>query len=247
MTFKMQKRPVVVLQLPTDPDDFAKNLRRLCEAVDATPQDAVVVTPEVCLTGYPYDRMDEAASITDEALEEMLKRSMGRIVTLTAIVKEAGRFYNRTFVMSDGEVVHEQDKIRLFLLGDEDKYFTAGNEEKMKIFEAGGMRLGMMVCFELRYAEFWLRLRGADMILVPARWGLPRKKHLEILPQALAIADQCYVALANSADDDMARSSAIVGPNGDKISNDSAERIETLLDQREIRKIRRYIRMGVFG
>jgi len=142
--------------------------------------------------------------------------------------------------------VHEQDKIRLFLLGDEDKYFTAGSEKKMRLFSVDGMRMGLMVCFELRYAEFWYRLRGADLLAVPARWGLPRKAHLETLPTALAIANQCYCVVANSADEDMAKSSAIIDPMGERIADDHAETIAGEWDRRRIRVTRRYIRMGVF-
>ncbi|WP_456450909.1 carbon-nitrogen hydrolase family protein [Hydrogenimonas sp.] len=239
-------KPLYALQLPTDATDFGKNLSRLCDAIDNCPDGAIVVTPEVCLTGYPYDRMDEAAAIADEALVEVMKRSKGKVVTLTTIVKEEGDYYNRTFVLHDGAIVHEQDKIRLFLLGDEDKYFTPGKEEKMKIVEVDGMRLGLMVCFELRYTEFWLKLRGADLILVPARWGLPRKGHLEITSTALAVCNQCYVAVANSADDDMAKSSAVIDPNGERVADDNAVVIQGEFDPRRIKLIRRYIRMGVF-
>jgi predicted amidohydrolase len=190
--------------------------------------------------------MAEAAAIADEALMEVMKRSVGKIVTLTLIVEEDGDYYNRTYVIHDGEVVHEQDKIRLFLLGDEDKYFTAGKEEKMHLFEVAGIRMGLMVCFELRYTEFWTKLRGADVILVPARWGLPRKSHLELLPTALAVCNQCYTVVANSADEEMARSSAVIDPNGERIADDDATVIGGTLDFRRIKLIRRYIRMGVF-
>jgi predicted amidohydrolase len=235
------------LQLPTDPVDFEKNLSRLCREIEKTPPNSIVVTPEVYITGYPYDRMEEAAAIAPAAIEKVAGLSTDRIVTLTLIVKEGDSFYNRTFVFHDGRVVHAQDKIKLFLLGDEDRYFAAGSEEKMKIFEIDGIRFGLMVCFELRYTEFWQKLRGADVLLVPARWGLPRKSHLEILPQALAICDQCYCIVANSADEEMAKSSAVIDPNVEKIADDNAAIIEGVVDFRRIKLIRRYIRMGIFN
>jgi predicted amidohydrolase len=235
------------LQLPTDPDDFEANVDRLCREIERLPAESIVVTPEVFVTGYPYDRMEEAAEVSRKALERVLSLSRDKTVTLTIIVKEDDNFYNRTFVLHNGEIVHTQDKIRLFLLGDEDRYFAPGSEEKMKIFEIDGMKIGLMVCFEVRYTEFWLKLRGADLILMPARWGLPRKSHLEILPQALAICNQCYCIVANSADEEMAKSSAVIDPNGEKIADDNAAVIEGVVDFRRIRLIRRYIRMGIFN
>ncbi len=86
-------------------------------------------------------------------------------------------------------------------------------------------------------------MEGADIVLVPARWGLPRKKHLEILSQALAVMNQCYVLLSNSSDADMASSSAIISPQGDVIRDDSKENLEGVVDFREIKKMRRYIVM----
>jgi predicted amidohydrolase len=81
------------------------------------------------------------------------------------------------------------------------------------------------------------------VVFVPARWGLPRKRHLEVLSQALAIMNQCYVILANSSDPDMASSSAIISPNGDTVMDDTQEEIEGVVDFRELKKIRRYIVM----
>jgi len=81
------------------------------------------------------------------------------------------------------------------------------------------------------------------VVFVPARWGLPRKRHLEVLSQALAIMNQCYVIVANSSDSDMASSSAIISPNGDVTMDDTQTEIEGTVDFREIKKIRRYITM----
>ena len=239
-------KPITLLQLTTHPEDFERNLRRLCQAIDACQPGSIVMSPEVCLTGYPYERMEEAAAIADSAINQMIALSSDKTVTLTTIVKEKGHYYNRTFVMHQGRIIHEQDKIRLFLLGDEDRYFAAGEEQKMRLFDIDGIKTGLMVCFELRYTEFWLRLRGADLIMVPARWGLPRKEHLTVLPAALALSNQCYCAVANSADEDMAKSSALYGPGGAIVRDDYAEAIRGEIDLRTVRKVRRHIRMGVF-
>ena len=232
------------LQLTTHPTDFGRNIARLAQKVEALPAGSLVVTPEVFVTGYPYDRLDEAAEAGEKALSRITEVSKGKIVTLTLIVKEKGRYYNRSFVFHDGNIVHTQNKVKLFLLGEEDRYLTPGTMDEFRLFEINGVRFGLTVCFELRYPEIWLKLRGADAILVPARWGLPRKKHLEAMSRALGIANQCYCIVANSADDDMAKSSAIVTPNGDMTLDDLSDRIEGYIDLRAVKKIRRYIRMG---
>ena len=106
-----------------------------------------------------------------------------------------------------------------------------------------GVSYALLICFELRFKELWRQIEGADVVLIPARWGKPRKKHLEILSEALAVMNQCYVVLSNASDVDMASSSAIISPTGDAIRDDKKKAIEGTVDFREIKKMRRYIVM----
>ncbi len=101
-----------------------------------------------------------------------------------------------------------------------------------------------MICFELRFKALWKQIEGADIVIVPARWGLARKQHLEILSRALAVMNQCYVVVSNSSDKDMAKSSAIISPNGDAVQNDTQSQIEGMIDLRQIKAMRRYIVMN---
>jgi len=75
-------------------------------------------------------------------------------------------------------------------------------------------------------------------------WGKPRKNHLEVLSEALAIMNQSFVVVCNSADDDMAKSSAIISPWGDAIRDDEAEIIHETIDLKLLKKYRRWIPMG---
>jgi predicted amidohydrolase len=55
--------------------------------------------------------------------------------------------------------------------------------------------------------------------------------------------NQCYVIVSNSADSDMASSSAVIAPTGTVVMDDEQEAIEATIDLREIKKMRRYIVM----
>jgi predicted amidohydrolase len=100
-----------------------------------------------------------------------------------------------------------------------------------------------LICFELRFKELWKQLEGADIVIIPARWGLPRKLHLDILSRALAVMNQCFVLLCNSSDSDMASSSSIISPTGEYIQDDSKEIIKYNINLKDIKKMRRYIVM----
>ncbi len=121
--------------------------------------------------------------------------------------------------------------------------FRQGKKKKIKPFEIDGVKYAILICFELRFKELWEQVEGADVVIVPSRWGKPRKTHMEVLSRALAVMNQCYVIVSNSSDEDMASSSSIISPTGEVTMNDALEAVEGSIDFREIKKMRRYIVM----
>ena len=242
MIGKPKKMEAVVLQLPSK-KRYQENLDKLLEEIKNHQDKQIIVTPEVYLTAYDYEHLITAAKFSAKALKTLKQEVDKQIVVTTLILEDGDEFVNQAVVIHKHKVVHRQDKVKLFKLGDEDIYLTAGKKKKIKPFEIDGVKYALLICFELRFKELWKQIEGADIVLVPARWGLPRKKHLEILSSALAVMNQSYVLLSNSSDSDMASSSAIISPNGDIVTDDAKEAIEGTVDFREIKKIRRYIVM----
>jgi len=233
---------VVSLQLPSA-KRYQTNLDTLLHYLHTYQDKDIIIAPEVYLTAYDYEHLTTAAKFSANALKTLKKVVDEQIVVLTLILEDGDEFVNQAVVIHKHKVVHRQDKVKLFKLGDEDLYLRAGKEKKIKPFMINGVKYALVICFELRFKDLWKQMEGADIILVPARWGLPRKKHLEILSQALAVMNQCYVLLSNSSDADMASSSAIISPQGNVIRDDSKESLEGVVDFREIKKMRRYIVM----
>jgi len=233
---------VAVLQLPSL-KRYQENLDRFLLELNNHKEKQIVIAPEVYLTAYDYEHLSTASKFSANALKILKQEVETQIVVLTLLVEEDGDFFNEAVVIHKHKVVHRQQKVKLFKLGDEDIYLNAGKKKKIKPFEIDGVRYALLICFELRFKELWKQIEGVDIVLVPARWGLPRKKHLEILSAALAVMNQCYVIVSNSSDSDMASSSAIISPNGDCVMADTKEVIEGMIDFREIKKIRRYISM----
>jgi predicted amidohydrolase len=242
MIGKPKKMEAVVLQLPSK-KRYQENLDRLLEEIKKHQDKQIIVTPEVYLTAYDYEHLTTAAKFSAKALKILKQEVEDQIVVTTLILEDGDEFVNQAVVIHKHKVVHRQDKVKLFKLGDEDLYLRAGKKKKIKPFEIEGVTYALLICFELRFKDLWKQIEGADIVLVPARWGLPRKKHLEILSSALAVMNQSYVLLSNSSDSDMASASAIISPNGDSVIDDEKEAIEGSVDFREIKKIRRYIVM----
>ena len=66
--------------------------------------------------------------------------------------------------------------------------------------EVEGWRVGLTVCYDLRFPELYriLALEGAELVTVPAAFTLyTGKDHWELLLRARAVENQCYVAAAN--------------------------------------------------
>jgi len=233
---------VVTLQLPSHPR-YQENLDALLMHLEECQDKHIIVAPEVFLTGYDYEHMSTAAKFSVNALKTLKKVVNEQIVVLTLILEDGDEFVNQAVVIHKHKVIHRQNKVKLFRLGDEDLYFRAGKKKKIQLFEIEGVKYALLICFELRFKDLWKLVEGADVVFVPSRWGKLRKMHLEVLSRALAVMNQCYVIVSNSSDDDMASSASIISPAGNVTQDDGKEAVEGTIDFREIKKMRRYIVM----
>ena len=235
---------VVALQFETTAN-FQNNLDKLISLINQTSDDSFILAPELCLNGYAYDRLNEAVEISQKAIKELKKLSINKTITLTLTLKYETKYINTLHIFDKGNIVHTQSKVELFTLNDEQKYFEAGNEKDIKIIEIGNLKIASLICFELRFIKYWQKLQGADIILIPAMWGKLRKENFETLAKALAVANQCFVIASNSANCEMAKSSAIITPFGKVYLDDTKELLSEDIDLKEILKMRRYLNIGL--
>ena len=66
--------------------------------------------------------------------------------------------------------------------------------------EVEGWKLGLTVCYDLRFPELYrgLAVEGAEVVTVPAAFTLfTGKDHWKLLLRARAVENQCYVVAAN--------------------------------------------------
>lgn len=233
------------LQFDYEFHSFEHNFETLSTLVSQCPENAIVLAPELCLSAYSYDKMHEAANFTNFILTKLEKLSQHKTLGLSLITCKNKQFFNTFMVFHKGQHVYTQDKAKLFALGDETRYFCAGETESIHSFELDGIKIAVLICFELRFPSLWEKIKGADIILIPAFWGEARKMHFETLSSALAIINQAYVICANSSDNGMARSSGIISPFGVAKRDDNSAMITELYDAKEIKTMRRYIDIGL--
>jgi len=238
-----QEYSIALLQLKTD-SSYRDNLKKLIKYIKSNLDKELIVAPEVYLTGYDYEHFDKAVEFYSEAIDAILPLIDKQILVFTIIKEESGDIVNQATIIHNHKIVYRQNKYKLFKIGNEDRYFTAGDKSLIEPFEINGIRYGVLICFELRFKDLWKQLEKVDIVIIPAMWGKPRKSHLEVLSRALAIMNQCFVVVCNSANDDMAKSSAIIHPWGEVVMDDSAELITDIVNLKEVKKVRRLINMN---
>ncbi len=224
--------------------DYQVNLDTLIDALKRAPQYAIILAHEVCLTGFDYDRLEAAAAFGAKALEEILLHVTEKILVFTMIQRRGEAFFNVAKVITQNSVVREQAKAMLFSLGSEERYFTPGPNHEIAIFELDGIKIGILICFELRFNHLWQQLEGADIILVSARWGKIRAHHFRILTTSLAIMNQCYVLCADGANADATALSGIIDPLGEESRNQELL-LSGIFDPKKIAAMRRYLNVGI--
>jgi predicted amidohydrolase len=120
--------------------------------------------------------------------------------------EDAGKGFNTSVhVGPDGEIQSVYRKIHLFDVEVDGAVYAESSTEdpgdEIVVTDlADGLRLGMSVCYDLRFPELYriLALRGAELLTVPAAFTLPTTRdHWEVLVRARAIENQCFVIAAN--------------------------------------------------
>jgi nitrilase len=201
--------------------DKAANLAqatRLIEAAVAADRPALVSLPETWTNlGGGRDSRRAAAEVLPEPgaeggpAYEML-RGLARRHAITvhggSIIEDGGeKLFNTTLVFDPaGAEIARYRKIHLFDITAPDgtgyrESALYGGGDTLALFEAGGIRFGCTICYDMRFPELYveLRRRGAEAILVPSNFTLQTgKDHWEALLRARAIDTQCWIIAAAS-------------------------------------------------
>lgn len=115
---------------------------------------------------------------------------------------EPGKVLNSLLAYApDGSQVARYDKIHLFGFSrgdesfDESRTIVPGNE--VGLLETPFARIGLSICYDLRFPELYRAMGHCDLIVVPAAFTYTTgRAHWEILLRARAIENQCFVLAA---------------------------------------------------
>jgi predicted amidohydrolase len=171
----------------------------------------VVVLPEFfCLMGArDTDKVEAGEPAGDGPIQRALAAAASEhgvwLIggTVPLVSTQVGRIRNSCLVYApDGALHARYDKVHLFGLRrgeerfDESATIQAGRTPVVcDLVEADATwRVGLSVCYDLRFPEYYRALGTVDLIVVPSAFTYTTgRAHWELLLRARAIENQCYV------------------------------------------------------
>ncbi|WP_326534681.1 carbon-nitrogen hydrolase family protein [Pseudorhodoferax sp.] len=204
---------IAALQMVSTPDvadNLATATRLIAEAAAAGA--GLVALPEYfCLMGR---RDDDKLAIAEAAGDGPIQRTLSDAArrhglwlvggTLPLHGADAAHALNTSLVFGpDGAQAARYDKIHLFAFDngreryDEGRTLHAGQQPVA--LQAGALRVGLSVCYDLRFPELYRALMQppCDLLVVPAAFThTTGQAHWELLLRARAVENQCYVLAA---------------------------------------------------
>jgi deaminated glutathione amidase len=226
-----------------DPD---LNRERLADLV---PDDAeLVVLPEA----FARDFGEAGSGLTEvaEPLDGPFVTEVARVAEQRGTTVVAGMFestggppYNTVVVRGGAEADYR--KIHLYdSFGYRESDVLAAGEPTPVTFSLGGLVVGLMTCYDLRFPELARALvdRGADVLVVPSAWVAgPRKvEHWTTLLRARAIENTVYVVGAGQPGPRYSGHSMVVDPLGDVVASagDGPATVRAHLDPEAVARAR---------
>lgn len=121
--------------------------------------------------------------------------------------------------------------------------FLSGGKAVPEVFELEGVKMGVIICYDLRFPEVIrsLALEGAQVLHIVAEWPSARTSHWRYLQIARAIENQMYVVSCNRIGSydgvTFCGSSMVVDPWGDILLEGSESNEESLRVSLDLEKV----------
>ena len=211
-------------------------LARLEEAASAGCE--LVVLPECATSGYMFASGHEArryAEAIPGPSTEALAAACGRLglhCVAGLLERDGDRLLNTAVLVGPGGLIGRYRKTHLPFLG-VDRFVTPG-EEAARVYDTPVGRLGIVICYELRFPEPTraLALRGAELVLHVTNWPTAVRPFADFLTRARAAENRIFLLSANrvgaEGSVEFFGRSQVVDPLGDRLA-EAGERADELV------------------
>jgi predicted amidohydrolase len=163
----------------------------------------LTVFPECYSTGYCFDSLAEAMefseSVPGPATDRVAKlcAELKTHVVFGMLEKSGDDLFNVAVLIGPDGLIGCYRKVHLPYLG-VDRFTTPG-DRPFEVFEAAGVRIGMLICYDGGFPEAArvLSIRGADLIVLPTNWPPGGSYMAEFSINCRAMENGIYFAAVN--------------------------------------------------
>ena len=145
--------------------DLKKNTEKIKTAIEkAAAENAdFIAFPECAISGYPPTDLPTSKDFDLEALPAVLQElqelsDAHKITILVGSIAFDEKYVNRAFLIAPKRDIKHYDKRALY--GWDSDNFARGNTDG--IFEINGLKVGVRICFEVRFPEYFRELYKAN-------------------------------------------------------------------------------------
>ena len=145
--------------------DIKKNTEKIKQAIEKAAENEAdfIAFPECAISGYPPTDLPSSKDFDLEALPAVLNKlqelsDAHKITILVGSIAFDEKYVNRAFLIAPKRDIKHYDKRALY--GWDSDNFERGNTDG--IFEINGLKVGVRICFEARFPEYFRELYKAN-------------------------------------------------------------------------------------
>jgi predicted amidohydrolase len=230
-----------------------ENLSRITSTINGSPA-YLDIFPEYAM-GVPTGGLTRR--LVEENAEPLDGNFVGTILdatrqrksaaVFTAFLKENQGIYNAAILAEQGKIRSVYKKIHLFDAYGyrESELFVPGKQ--LAVQEVKDFRIGLAVCFDLRFPELFrsMAYKGVDLFVVPSGWykGNHKLEQWRILVMARAHENTAYLAAVDQTDPLFVGHTMVASPLGYAIREIGEEQTSFTveLDRKDIIEVRKSV------
>ena len=197
------------------PEQNIAAVRQMLDTYDGnlctSPQIDFLVLPEIFTCPYDnkcfYEFAESDGGIAYRFLSELARDRRMYVVGGSVPELDDGKLYNTSYVFDrSGALIGKHRKVHLFDIDIEGGQYYKESDvlspgEKMTVFDTEYGKMGVCICFDIRFPDLFTSMRdaGVKMVFVPADFNMTTgPAHWEILFRSRALESASYVAYGHS-------------------------------------------------
>lgn len=209
---------VIALQKKTygSPGENLAAVRQMLDSYSG-PKPDFMILPEIFTC--PYDNKcfpqfaESDGGLTYTFLSELARDIQMYVVGGSIPELDGGKIYNASYIFGrSGELIGKHRKVHLFDIDVKGgQYFKESDVlspgEKITVFDTEFGKMGVCICFDIRFPDLFLQMReaGVKMVFVPAAFNMTTgPAHWETLFKSRALDQQIFVLGCSPARDETA-------------------------------------------